>query len=154
MKFLLSVLLLFSVTACLHMPFTHEVKQTEGTLSQLKTKVEAVVNPPPLPPDPKIITVDHVQYIAYTPTKFEMPSLAVPLMNPIPRLLAQVAPVLQSAAAPKVFTDAERWFWIAVCLCGVMCVVAILTEHFLAAIKFALAAVLGAVFTWLYGVDE
>jgi uncharacterized membrane protein len=152
MKLLLSVLLLFGVTACFHIPFTHEAKQTESTFSQLKSKVEAAVNSPASPEPPKLITVDHVQYIAYSPTKFEMPTLSVPTMNPIPKIFAQVAPILQSAAAPKVFTDAERWFWILVALCVVACVLAVITTHFLAAIKFGLAACLGALFTWLYGI--
>ena len=60
--------------------------------------------------------------------------------------------VLASPAAPALLDDAHRWFWLAVLLCAVAAVLAFFTSHFLAGIKFALAAVAGAAMNFLFGV--
>ena len=77
--------------------------------------------------------------------------LSIPAARPASRWAA-VAPVLASPEAPPVLWQLHRWLWAAVIACGVAAVLAAVLTHFLAAIKFGLAAVLGAAGNWLFGV--
>lgn len=59
---------------------------------------------------------------------------------------------VNSASAPLALVHAHRWFWVLVILCVVASVLAFFTTHFLAGIKFALAAIVGAACNYLFGV--
>ena len=87
---------------------------------------------------------------------FSLPSLpSLPSAETLPTMhaaIASITPVLASPSAPAVLTDLHRWFYVAVILCVVAAIIAGFTTHFLACIKFALAAAVGTAMNFLFGV--
>lgn len=98
---------------------------------------------------PAAVDTPATRFIPYSRTQLPGPEFGtLPSMN----LLASLAPVIASPSAPAVLWDIHRWFWVAVILCAVAAVIAFFTTHFLAGIKFSLAAAVGAALNYLFGV--
>lgn len=134
---------------CFHNPFKKQSTVATNTFTELKSKLVGE----PVKQDKqetRFVTVP------YTKTTMDLPTLSSANIS-IPSVsfhsaVASILPSIESSNAPPVLHNVQRWFWTLVVACIVAAIVATFTTHFLAAIKFALAAICGAAFNYLYGV--